>query len=202
MISIVNYGVGNIKSLSNALNFLGINHEISSDPKLILRASKIIVPGVGSFNATMQSLRRLGLDEAIIKVAERGVPILGICLGMQLLLSRGYEGGVSDGLDLIKGEVKSLNPESGIRIPHIGFNSTKYSNDCDLYSGMSDMPDFYYVHGFHAVPCNDADISATFTYGANTYVASIQSENIYGVQFHPEKSQGQGLRLLKNFIVR
>lgn len=203
MIAVIDYKMGNLGSLTNALSFLGCDFTVSSKPDEILSANKIILPGVGSFSAAMKHLEEWNLVVLLKEaVSRKNIPILGICLGMQILASSGEEGGPVAGLGLIKGSVNSISsklPEA--RVPHIGFNSVDVKKRSpDIFEGISTGTDFYFLHSYH-FDCGDiADISSTVEYGGYDFTASVQKGNVFGVQFHPEKSQGNGLRVLKNFI--
>ncbi len=195
MIAIVDYGMGNLRSVQNALTYLGVDHLVTSDPAQIASSSAIIVPGVGSFRQAMQNLNDTGLAAAI-RTAAKEVPILGICLGMQLLADTGDEDGPSKGLGLIRGVVKRFH-DPQVRVPHIGFNAVQSSTNSVLFNGIPHA-DFYFVHSYHFI-CDDAsDIAGTATYGA-PFVAAVERGTIFGTQFHPEKSQSNGLKVLKNF---
>lgn len=197
-ISIVDYGLGNLQSIKNALEAIGVTYSIVSSETAVASASKLLLPGVGTFRVGMENLHRLGLVCAIRKSAAEGVPILGICLGMQLLHEEGDEGGRELGLGLIPGRVKKLRAENGVRIPHMGFNEVNQVNASPLFNGIPDKTDFYFVHTYHAAVSSERDIIAKTSHGVD-FVSAVACGNIFGTQFHPEKSQGQGLRLLMNF---
>jgi glutamine amidotransferase len=202
MIAIIDYKMGNIKSLENAIDFLGCTSCVTNQAEKILNADKIILPGVGAFNIAMKNLKIFKIIEPLTKaVFEKKIPILGICLGMQLFATHGEENGLTDGLGWINGTVKrfSFNDEK-IRIPHIGFNSVDFENRSpNLFEGLTKEADFYFVHNYHMICENNSDASSWTQYGER-FVSSIQKQNIFGTQFHPEKSQSNGLKLLKNFI--
>ncbi len=200
-IVIVDYGVGNLWSLSKALaKFADV--EITEERQRIEKADAIILPGVGTFKAGMEGLVVRGLAEVIKERARAGVPVLGICLGAQLLLERGHEFGEQDGLGLIKGEVVQLPAmPPGITIPVIGWQEvvpTRQPGAAALFSGITN-PFFYFVHSYMLVP-KDQSVLAKTTYGGYQYSAALGEKNIFGVQFHPEKSGPAGLKLLENFI--
>ncbi|HBM15424.1 MAG TPA: imidazole glycerol phosphate synthase subunit HisH [Lentisphaeria bacterium] len=201
MISIIDYKMGNIKSVQNALSFLGAQHRIASSSEDILNSEKIILPGVGSFKQAMQNIREMGLYEVIRKVVlVQKIPLLGICLGMQLLADTGEEDGFSEGLGLIPGKVCKMNmTDSLLKIPHIGFNSVFYTEGNFLFKGLENPTDFYFVHSYHFIVNNEKHLSSYAVYGEK-FAASVQKDNIFGTQFHPEKSQSNGLKVLKNFI--
>jgi glutamine amidotransferase len=200
MTTIIDYGMGNLHSLQNALSHLGEKSITSSDPEVIRTANNLMLPGVGSFGQAMRNINSKNLHEAIHEaVISRAVPFLGICLGMQLLAFEGEEEGNNRGLGLIEGSVKKLKG-GGLRLPHIGFNAVHVNNTKgNLYMDIPDGSDFYFVHSYH-FECNDLNnVLGTTEYGSS-FVSSVQKNNIYGVQFHPEKSQTNGLKLLSNFL--
>ena len=202
MIAIIDYKMGNIKSLENALSFLGCESCVTNQAEKILGADKIILPGVGAFDVAMKNLQKNNLVETLnTAVFEKHIPILGICLGMQLLASRGEENGLTDGLGWISGTVKRFSfNNKNIRIPHIGFNSVDFEDRSpNLFEGLTEGADFYFVHSYHMMCENNADVASWTEYGEK-FVSSVQKGNIFGTQFHPEKSQSNGLKLLRNFI--
>jgi len=201
MITIINYGMGNLGSIANMIKRIGYSSEITSDISKIESAEKIILPGVGHFDKAMQNIVSLGLLDVIKKKAlEDKTPILGICLGMQLMCKRSEEGRES-GLELIDAEVKKFSfPENQkLKIPHMGWNIISIVKNNSILSNMYDEPRFYFVHSYHVV-CNELkDVMTTTTYGYDFH-SSFAHDNIMGVQFHPEKSHKFGMLLLKNFI--
>lgn len=197
-ITIVNYGMGNIFSVKNALNYLGVEYEFSNNPDIISNAEKIILPGVGSFKKAMQNIVSMGIDNAICQAANRGTPVLGICLGMQLLGKSGTEDGFTLGLGLYDGIVERFPSKHSIKIPHVGFNEVQKPEKTVLYKNIKDQSDFYFVHSYRMSSVNETGV-AYCSYGER-FIASFESNNIFGTQFHPEKSQTNGLILLKNFI--
>ena len=201
MISIVNYGMGNIRSIQNALDFLGLDSRLIKIPEEILNSEKIILPGVGSFRRAMENIQSLGIENALTQAAmENKVPTIGICLGMQLLTGQSEEDGTTKGLGWIPGKVEMLPTDvQDIKIPHIGFNRVKFSRpDEGLYSGLGEGADFYFVHSYRMICDNEEHVSGWVEYGER-FAASVHMENIYGVQYHPEKSQSNGLMVLKKF---
>lgn len=200
MIAIVDYGMGNTASVKNALALLGAEARITSRPEDFEQATHIIFPGVGAFQGGMRALQERGL----VPVLEREVlgkkkPFLGICLGMQLLMGRGEEGGGAKGLGWIEGTTRRLCvDEKKFRLPHIGWDDISVTNECRLFAGIS-APVFYFVHSYVAEPTDANAVVATCTYG-EMFTAAVQKGNIYGTQFHPEKSQKEGIAVLKNFI--
>jgi len=197
-VCIVNYGLGNLRSVENGLRAIGADVRIVSKPEDIESANRLLLPGVGSFYAGMKSLKEKGLDESICLAVRKGTPLLGICLGMQLLASQGGEGGDAQGLGLIPGTVKRLSANLSLRIPHMGFNEVSQLVTSPLFDSIDDRSDFYFVHSYHFVVDNQADCLASSNY-SEKFVAAVCRDNVFGTQFHPEKSQGQGLQLLKNF---
>jgi glutamine amidotransferase len=200
MTTIIDYGMGNLYSLQNALSYLGEESIISSDPNVIRKANKLILPGVGSFGEAMRNIKDKSLDQAIHEVViTKGFPFLGICLGMQLLAYEGEEDGRHKGLAYVDGTVKKLSG-TNLRLPHIGFNAveTKLCSK-SLFKDIPNCSDFYFVHTYHFVCTHEENVSGTTVY-ANPFISAVQKDNIYGVQFHPEKSQSNGLRLLSNFL--
>ncbi len=196
MIAIIDYQMGNVQSVANALENMGVAHTITNDPEKIRAAEKLILPGVGAFGEGMNRLRSLGLIDILkTEVVEKKKPILGICLGMQLLADTGNEFGRHEGLGWIKGEVKRLQP-GDLQLPHVGWNNVEAQTS--LFTGVENA-DFYFVHSFHFETANPADVIATCDYGQR-FAAAVKHENIMGVQFHPEKSQKSGRHLLENFV--
>jgi imidazole glycerol-phosphate synthase subunit HisH len=197
-IPIVDYGMGNIRSVINAMREIGSDAELIHDPDAIARRGKLILPGVGAFGGAMHNLRKSGLDEALQEARRSGAMILGICLGMQLMFSASQEDGVHKGLDWIKGTVTRFPELPGLRIPHMGWNDLAFARDSALTQGVGAGSDVYFLHSFHCV-CDDAtDVLATSEYGIR-FTAMIARDNLYGIQFHPEKSQQAGLAMLRNF---
>lgn len=202
MIAIVDYGVGNIFSLYSSFGNIGVEAVLTSDPDEIRKADKVILPGVGAFGDAASKLRSSGLADVVIEVAKAGKPLLGICLGMQLLLEKSYEYGENEGLGLIKGEVISMEPivPENYKVPHIGWNCLQFPKDKEkspLFKYIEEGDFVYFVHTYFATNCKDATI-ATTEYGAEL-TAAVANGNVYGVQFHPEKSGGVGMKILKAF---
>jgi len=200
MVAIVNYGMGNLRSIENALHYLGFACVIEDRPDRIASSEKLILPGVGSFARAMANLRKTGLRDALeLAVRGRGVPVLGICLGMQLLAKRGTEDGISEGLGWIPGEVVRFAARKDRKIPHIGFNSvSRRPGSRQMFAGLPETADFYFVHSYHLVPDAADTVAGECDYD-EPIVAAVASGSVWGVQFHPEKSQGNGLQLLRNF---
>ena len=196
MVAIIDYGMGNVASVQKALHFLKINSKVTSNFEDINNSKYIILPGVGSFRQAMENLEKRKLVSFLKEKVAEGKPFLGICLGMQLLAERGYEDGVTEGLGFIEGDV-ILIPEINLPIPHIGWNDITVKIP-KYFDSLNDN-NFYFVHSYFFNAKNTEDISATVKYG-NDLVAVVQKNNVFGTQFHPEKSQTSGLQVLKNFI--
>ena len=196
MIAIIDYGAGNIFSVKNALDFLGLENALVSDVQSVKSADAVILPGVGAFPAAMEKLRASGLVDTIIDEAHRK-PFLGICLGMQVIFEKGYEFGECDGLGLISGSVRKME-EPDLIIPHMGWNKLEKLNDCALMKGIGDNEYVYFVHSYKA-HCDDGNISAYVEYGGRVPALVHDGAYVYGCQFHPEKSGETGLKILRNF---
>lgn len=199
MIIIVDYGMGNLKNVYNALKYLNIPSKISNEISEIRSADKLILPGVGAFNKAMYNLNNTGLSDVIKDKVNSGTPLLGICLGMQMIFKKGYENGICDGLGFIDGEVKLLSPTEKVKIPHIGWNRLEYSNKNDLIKGLEENSFVYYVHSYVATNVKDKNLIGFSNYGGIKIPSIVCNDNVYGTQFHPEKSGETGLRILKNF---
>lgn len=199
MIAIVDYGVGNLFSLCSSLRFLGLESCVSADPAVLRAADKLILPGVGAFGDAAEKLRKSGLDRVVLEEAGRGKPLLGICLGMQLLFETSEEYGLHQGLGLLRGRVVGMEgrlPET-LKIPHIGWNALHITRPSPLLREIKEGECVYFVHSFYAEDCGDSLI-ATAEYGREL-TAAVQKENVMGCQFHPEKSGDVGLRILRAF---
>ena len=199
MVAIIDYGVGNLFSLSSSLNAVGVDAVVTGDPEIIKKADKLILPGVGAFGDAAKKLEDSGLKDLIIKQAIEGKPLLGICLGMQLLFEKSYEYGEHSGLGLIKGEVVPMagNIPKCLNIPHIGWNALNFKNSTPIFKYINNGDHVYFVHSFYADRCVQS-VTATAEYGVEV-TASVQSGNVFGCQFHPEKSGDVGLKILKAF---
>lgn len=197
---IVDYQMGNLRSVQKAFEVNRCNAVISNDHNVIKQADKIVLPGVGSFRDGMKNLSNLGLVDILSQeVVQNKKPFLGICLGMHLIANTGYENGQTSGLSWIDAEVIRLDPTSeNLNIPHVGWNSVSYKNQSSLYDGIEDNHDFYFVHSYHFKTTEDV-ISGTTNYGID-FASSVKKNNINAFQFHPEKSQTAGLRIIENFI--
>lgn len=198
---IIDYGCGNLFSVETAVKKITRNYLISSKPEEISRAKKMILPGVGSFKVAMDSLNEIGLSEYIRSQCSMGKPILGICLGMQLLLSKGYEHGETQGLGLINGDVVAFTPSAHYRVPHIGWNDVSFSKpEPSFMDGIQQGTAFYFVHSYYC-KLQETLASVIIDYCDIKVCVGFEKDNIKGVQFHPEKSQDAGLKLLRNFIL-
>ena len=199
MIAIVDYGVGNLFSLNSSLEMIGAESIVTADPGVLRGADKILLPGVGAFADAAQKLRSSGLADLLKELAAEGKPLLGICLGMQMLFEKSYEYGEHEGLGLIPGNVRPIRDviPAEYKIPHIGWNGLHFRQDNPLFQYVKEGDCVYFVHSFYAADCDDAVI-ATAEYGAHL-TAAVAKGNVYGCQFHPEKSGNVGLAILKAF---
>ena len=198
-IVIVDYSCGNIDSVNSAVSYHGFKATITRDPKIINNADKIILPGQGSFKIGVNNLKEYGIFDLLrSKALKDNTPILGICLGMQILATVGFENGQEDGLNLISGSVKKMK-ETKLKLPHIGWNEVKISKKNPIFKDIKDQTDFYFVHSYRFI-CEDNNDILTTTKYEDTFISSVCKKNIFGVQFHPEKSLVAGLQLIKNFI--
>ena len=200
MIAIIDYGVGNLFSLKSSFNAIGADITVTDNEEIIRSADKIILPGVGAFSDAIAKLRATGLDKVLIDEARKGKPVMGICLGMQMLFEKSFEYGEYDGLGLLKGNVVGMQgvlPEE-LKIPHIGWNALHFKqNDCPLFRYIKENDCVYFVHSYFAEDC-DESVAATTEYGKEL-TAAVAYKNIYGCQFHPEKSGEVGLNILRAF---
>lgn len=196
MIAIIDYGAGNIFSVKNALDHLGLESELTSDKSQIESADALILPGVGAFAWAMGKLEESGLVSTI-KEQAKCKPFLGICLGMQLLFEKSFEFTECEGLGLIKGHVDRI-PDTGLVIPHMGWNKLEYSHDCKLFEGLGEEEYTYFVHSYKAF-CGDDELCAYVEYGGKVPAVVSDGKYVYGCQFHPEKSGKTGLKILENF---
>lgn len=201
MIAVIDYGVGNLFSLTASLKFLGAETVVTNKKEDIIAADRIILPGVGAFEDAIAKLRATGLVDTIIEETQQGKPLLGICLGMQLLFEKSYEYGEHEGLGLIKGEIASIQEDlddKSLKVPHIGWNSLNLIGEDPLFKYISEGDYVYYVHSFYGRDCLENTI-ATSNYDI-TVTGAVRSGSVYGTQFHPEKSGSVGLNILKAFI--
>ena len=198
MITIIDYQMGNLRSVQKGFEKVGHEATITSDPDDVARATKLVLPGVGAFGDAIEELKRRDLVEPIREAVAKGTPLLGICLGLQLLFDVGYEGGRYEGLGILRGEVVRFDLPTGYKVPHMGWNELAIRRPCPLLAGLESGVHAYFVHSYYAVP-EDADVAAAQAdYGA-PFCAVAWHDNVYATQFHPEKSQADGLTMLKNF---
>jgi glutamine amidotransferase len=200
-VAIINYEMGNLDSVARAIEHCGGEAVITKKGKDVGNATHIILPGVGAFKDGIENLKKNGLDMILKReIIENKIPLLGICLGMQLLATMGNEGGKFNGLNFIEGEVVRLSPKiSKQRIPHIGWNEVLFTKGCPLFCGIPSGKDFYFAHSYHFL-CKDKNNIVSETPYCGKFISAVQKDNIFGVQFHPEKSQKLGLLLIKNFL--
>jgi len=205
MIAVIDYGMGNLRSVQKALEFVGAKVIVTHEPDLILSADSVVLPGVGAFKDCMANLNKLSLIDPIRKFIDSGKPFLGICLGLQVLFEESEEYGPVPGLGILPGKVvKFIDGSSDtrrgpqIKIPHMGWNQVKVKKNAPLFAGVGDSPYFYFVHSYYVVP-EDPEMVATVTHYGIEFVSGIQHKNIYAFQFHPEKSQTLGLSILERF---
>lgn len=196
MIAVVDYGMGNLRSVQKGLEKAGYQAEITADPERILSARGVVLPGVGAFARAMEVLQQQGLADCLQQVAASGRPLLGICLGLQLLFEGSEESGWHTGLGLIPGVVKRL--PAGVKVPHMGWNQVTWQKSSPLAAGIPDGSAFYFVHSYYVDPAREDDVLARTEYGLN-FVSAVSRGNIFGLQFHPEKSSRLGLKILQNF---
>mgnify|MGYP001114899530 CR=1 FL=1 len=199
MIAIIDYDAGNIKSVEKALMALEEQVVVTRDPKEILDADGVILPGVGAFGDAMERLESYGLVEAIAQVAERRIPLLGICLGLQLMFESSEESPGVKGLGLLPGQILRIPDEGGLKVPHIGWNNLKYPNGGRLFRNLPEDSYVYFVHSYYLRAQEPEIVTATTEYGVPIH-ASVEKDNIFACQFHPEKSSGVGRKILQNFI--
>lgn len=198
MIAILDYDAGNLKSVEKALKFLGQESVVTRDRKEILAADKVILPGVGAFGVAMENLKKYELDKVIKEVVEKKTPFLGICLGLQLLFEGSEESSGVEGLHILDGEIVKIPEAPGLKIPHIGWNSLQLQNDGRLFQGIPQETFVYFVHSFYLKAREESIVKAVTEYGVRIH-ASVEKENVFACQFHPEKSSSIGLKMLENF---
>jgi glutamine amidotransferase len=197
MIAILDYGMGNLRSVEKALERVGADPRRTTDREAATDAAGLILPGVGAFPKAKAGVRELGFDELVRDRAAAGVPVLGICLGFQLLFDSSTEGEGAEGLGLLPGPVEELSA-GDLKVPHIGWSPVHWERESPLTGGLQDETPYYFVHSFTPAPANEDDVLGTAEYGSR-FACAVARENVYGVQFHPEKSSAAGLRLLENF---
>jgi glutamine amidotransferase len=198
MIVIIDYGMGNLRSVAKALEAVGHSAEISGDPDRVKAASKVILPGVGAFADAIAELRRTGLGEAFKEAVAVGKPCLGVCLGLQLLFDVSEEDGLHEGLGLLRGRVVRFESRPGLKIPHMGWNTLRIKRPAPIFEGLDADPSVYFVHSYHALADDPADVAAEADY-PDPFPAVVWRDNLMAAQFHPEKSQGAGLAMYANF---
>ena len=199
MIAIIDYDAGNIKSVEKALILLGQEVVITGGREEILKADKVILPGVGAFGDAMANLRKTGLDQVIREVTGRGTPFLGICLGLQLLFERSGEAPGVEGLGILKGEILRIPDSEGLKIPHMGWNSLHLENDGRMFRGISEGAYVYFVHSYYLKAADESIVKASTEYSTHIH-ASVEKDNVFACQFHPEKSSDVGIQILRNFV--
>lgn len=200
MIAVIDYGMGNLRSVQKALEEVGARTKVTSKPSDVKRCSKVVFPGVGAFGDAMKELRRLGLDDAIRGAIVSGKPFLGLCLGLQLLFEKSEEAPGVKGLCMLKGDVKRFRlVREGLKVPHMGWNTIEERAESPLLNDLPDHPFVYFVHSYYVRPKDASVVLTTTDYGIR-FASSVRKENIYGLQFHPEKSQAVGLKMLDNFV--
>lgn len=199
MIAVIDYDAGNIKSVEKAMQYLGQDVIVTRDPETLLRAEKVILPGVGAFGAAMERIRKYGLEKVIHQIVSNKTPFLGICLGMQLMFDESEESPGLDGLGLLKGKIHRIPDAEGLKVPNIGWNSLDYPNKGKLFDGIEQGAYVYFVHSYYLKAEDEKIVTATTDYGTNIH-AAVEKDNLFGCQFHPEKSSEVGLQILKNFI--
>ncbi len=201
MIAVIDYNMGNLRSVENAFKKVGESVQIVSDPEKVKNFDKILLPGVGAFGDAMSHLEKSGMGDAVIEFAKSGKPLLGICLGMQLLFEKSYEFGEQNGLSLIEGEVVAFDKsrfKTPLKVPHMGWNELFVQKETPLFEGLPKAFYLYFVHSFHAV-CDERYVIGKSVYGYE-FVSAVCKDNIFGIQPHPEKSHNNGLKIIKNFV--
>lgn len=200
MISILDYGMGNLRSVNKAFDSMGFSSVVTADKNIIIESEGLVLPGVGAFGDCVKNLRKADLIDVILDYISIGKPFLGICLGLQVLFEESEESPDQKGLGLIKGKVVRFNfsKDQGLKVPHMGWNQINIARESTLLNGIPQNSWFYFVHSYYPVPQEDGVVAITTNYGSE-FTAAIQKDNIFACQFHPEKSSDQGLRLLKNF---
>lgn len=199
MIAIIDYDAGNLKSVEKALESMGQECVITRNSSEILKADKVILPGVGAFGDAMRLIKKYEIDKVVQEVTEKGTPFLGICLGLQLLFEGSDESQGIEGLHILDGYVHRIPDEEGIKIPHIGWNSLECKENATLFKGLSQEPYVYFVHSYYLQAKDESIVTAKAYYGSTTIHASVEKDNVFACQFHPEKSSSTGLTILKNF---
>jgi glutamine amidotransferase len=197
MITVIDYGSGNLRSVEKGFLKAGFNVKVTNRPEDVQKAEAIVLPGVGAFKDCMQELTNLGMTDVLVEAIKKGTPYLGICLGLQILFSESVEFGSCKGLDIFKGKVVKFKSDK-LKIPQMGWNQLNIKNSSPLFNEIPDKSYFYFVHSYYVVPDDEGIISTTTDYGVE-FTSSVCKDNVYAVQFHPEKSQALGLQMLRNF---
>ena len=198
MIAVIDYGMGNLRSVQKGFEKVGHQATVTSDPAEVARAEKVVLPGVGAFEDAMAELRRRGLVDPVLAAIDSGKPFLGICLGLQLLFDTGFENGEHEGLGVLRGEVVRFELPAEYSVPHMGWNQLSIARRAPILEGIDEGTYFYFVHSYYVVP-RDPGVIATMTDYPEPFCSMIWRDNVFATQFHPEKSQADGLRMLKNF---
>lgn len=199
MIAIIDYDAGNVKSVEKALHFLGQEAVLTRDKDILLNADKVILPGVGAFGNAMDKLHQYGLTDVIFRIAEKGTPFLGICLGLQLMFESSEESPGVEGLGLLKGHILRIPEAENLKVPQIGWNDLQFPKKSKLFKGFKGGEYVYFVHSYYLQATEESDVAATTEYGVHIH-AAVERGNIFACQFHPEKSADVGLQILKNFV--
>ena len=199
MLAVIDYDAGNIKSVENAFRYLGTDISVTRDPKEIIKADRVILPGVGAFGDAMKKLNEYGLTEVIRTVAGSGTPFMGICLGLQLLFDSSEESEGVSGLSILPGKIRKIPDAKGLKIPQIGWNNLRYPNNGRLFEGIDEGSYVYFVHSYYLDADDKSIVTATTDYGT-TIEASVEKNNVFACQFHPEKSAEVGMEILRNFL--
>ena len=199
MIAIIDYDAGNVKSVEKALQFLGQEAVLTRDKDILLKADKVILPGVGAFGNAMEKLYQYGLTDVIYQIVEKGTPFLGICLGLQLMFESSEESPGVEGLGLLKGRIVRIPEADGLKVPQIGWNDLQFPKESRLFRGFKGGEYVYFVHSYYLQAAEESDVAATTEYGVHIH-AAVERDNVFACQFHPEKSADVGLQILKNFV--
>ncbi len=200
MIAVIDYGMGNLRSVGKALEHVGADVVITGEPSKLKDSRALVLPGVGAFRDAVKNLKERGIWDVVLEEVKKGKPLLGICLGLQLLFEKSYEFGETEGLGLIKGEVIKFNLPPEFKIPHMGWNQIFKKKESPLLEGIKEGEFFYFVHSYYVKPEEEEVVLTETDYGGLFFTSSIEKDNVFATQFHPEKSQRAGLKLLENFI--
>jgi len=200
VIAVIDYGMGNLRSVGKALEYVGADVVITGEPSKLKDSRALVLPGVGAFRDAVKNLKGKGIWDVVIEEVKKGKPLLGICLGLQLLFEKSYEFGETEGLGLIKGEVIKFNLPPEFKIPHMGWNQVFKKKESPLLEGIKEGEFFYFVHSYYVKPEEEGVVLTKTDYGGLFFTSSIEKDNVFATQFHPEKSQRAGLKLLENFV--